>query len=50
MTYVIVDIQTNTTVGEPYTNRNRARARADKLDMEYGAHRYQAIPIELYTA
>lgn len=50
MTYVIVDIQTNAIVGKPYTDSNRARARADKLDMDYGAHRYQAIPIELYTA
>lgn len=27
-------------VGKPYANRRRAQTRADKLNLEYGAHRY----------
>lgn len=38
--YVIIDRHTMQQVGKPYTNRSRARARVDKLDMQYGAYRY----------
>jgi len=41
-TYKIIDLKTQQQVGKNYkgTQRNRARARADKLDLEYGAYRY----------
>ncbi|WP_391558967.1 hypothetical protein [Robertmurraya sp.] len=39
-TYVIIDIQTKTTVGKVYTERKRASAQANRLDMKYGAIRY----------
>lgn len=48
MQYIVVDTQTRAVVGKPYSDRNRARTRADKLDMTYGAHRYVAMPIDLY--
>lgn len=43
---IIVDSQTGEFVSEPYLykNRNKARARADKLDMDYGAVRYKVVP------
>ncbi len=38
----IIDLHTGQQIGKDYTykNRNRARRRADKLDLEYGAYRY----------
>lgn len=46
-TYQIIDAQTGKAVSGiySYAQRNRARARADKLNLEYGAHRYAAQPI-----
>ena len=43
---IIVDSQTGRFVSKPYLykNRDKARARADKLDMEYGAVRYKVVP------
>ena len=40
--YKIIDKNTNLQVGKDYAynQRNRARARADKLDLAYGAYRY----------
>lgn len=38
--FQIIDKQTGLVVGKPYSSRSRARARADKLDNEYGAYRY----------
>ena len=45
--YRIIDSKTGQQVGATYTyaNRNRARSRADRLNLEYGAHRYSARPI-----
>ena len=45
--YRVIDLQTRKQMGNnyAYAQRNRARARADKLDLEYGAHRYTAQPI-----
>jgi hypothetical protein len=43
--YVIVDRHTKLRVGKPYLNRARARARADRLDLEYGAYRYHVESI-----
>lgn len=47
--YQIVDVHTGNLVGKMYgaakTQARRARTRADKLDLEYGAHRYTAKPI-----
>ena len=45
ITYQIRDIRTHQWVSKVYTwkNRKRARNRADKLNLEYGAHRYSAI-------
>lgn len=47
--YIIVDTLTGRQVGKRYgwASRNRARARADKLDLEYGACRYRAFPADL---
>ena len=47
--YVIVDTKTGTIVSQPYSyaNRNRARARADRMDNAYGAYRYRATPVDL---
>lgn len=45
---IIVDSQTGRYVSRPYLyrNRNKARARADKLDSEYGAVRYKVVPFD----
>lgn len=32
-------------VGKPYSCRKRARTRADRLDLEYGAYRYSVRPV-----
>ena len=42
--YRIVDLKTGLQVGKDYQykNRNRARNRAEKLNLEYGCHRYTA--------
>jgi hypothetical protein len=32
-------------VGKPYTCGKRARTRAEKLNLEYGAHRYSVRPV-----
>lgn len=40
-TYTIVDGRNgHVAVSKPYSNRKRAQTRADKLNLEYGAHRY----------
>ncbi len=43
-TYQIIDSQTGNAVSGVYTysQRNRARNKAEKLNLEYGAHRYYA--------
>jgi hypothetical protein len=43
--YEIIDNQTGLRVGGTYTNRRRARTRADKLDLAYGAYRYTVRPV-----
>ena len=43
--YELIDTKTNTVIGTySYAQRNRARARRDKLDLEYGAIRYILKP------
>lgn len=37
--FKVIDKQTQQVMGT-YATRNRARNKADKLDMEYGAYRY----------
>ncbi|MBD4207880.1 hypothetical protein [Staphylococcus aureus] len=44
-TYQIIDIKTGTQVGATYSDRKRASARANKLDLAYGAVRYVVRPI-----
>lgn len=46
-TYQIVDHRTGQNVGGIYlyAQRTRARNKAEKLNQEYGAHRYSATPI-----
>lgn len=46
-TYQIIDHKTGNAVSGiySYAQRNRARNRAEKLNLEYGAHRYSAQPI-----
>jgi len=43
----IIDLRTRQQVGKDYAyeHRNRARNRAEKLNLEYGAHRYTAKTI-----
>jgi hypothetical protein len=45
--YYIVDLQNNLKISKNYTwkNRNRARNRAEKLNLEYGAHRYNVAMV-----
>lgn len=45
-TYQIIDLQNGNKVSGvySYTHRNRARNKAEKLNLEYGAHRYVATP------
>lgn len=38
--YIVIDRQTGEQVGKPYTSKNRARSRVDKLDGAYGGYRY----------
>lgn len=41
--YVVIDIKTKQVVYRTtYANRTRARSKADRLDLEYGACRYRA--------
>jgi len=40
-TWTIIDLRrSGQEVSKPYGNRTRARTRADKLNLQYGAHRY----------
>lgn len=43
---IIVDSQTGRFVSKPYLykNRDKARARADRMDSDYGAVRYKVVP------
>lgn len=43
----IWDSQAKAWASADYTSRSRARARADRLDNEYGAYRYFVKPIEI---
>jgi hypothetical protein len=44
--YHLTDLQTGNILGiYKYAQRNRARNRAEKLNFEYGAHRYAACPV-----
>jgi hypothetical protein len=43
--WVIIDNQTKKPVSKILTNRSRARSRADKLDLQYGAVRYRVMPL-----
>ena len=43
--YAVIDRQTGLQVGKDYTSKNRARSRADKLDLQYGAYRYSVRTI-----
>lgn len=45
--YKIIDMKTGEQIGKDYTysQRKRARNRADKLDLEYGAYRYSVRPV-----
>ena len=38
--YIVIDLHTKEQVGTPYADIKRARSRATKLDLVYGAHRY----------
>ena len=43
MTYMVKDLKTQKYVSSEYATRVRAQRRADKLDVEYGAHRYIVV-------
>lgn len=45
-TYEIFDVRTRSVVGKPYASRQRASARANKLDLAYGAVRYVVRPVQ----
>ena len=44
---IIIDRQTGTQIGKPYTDKKRARSRANKLDLQYGAYRYTVKTVEV---
>ena len=45
-TYQLIDTKTQKVIATySYAQRNRARARRDKLDLQYGAIRYIVKPI-----
>lgn len=44
--YHIIDNHTKRVVSAPYKSRRRARLRADRLDLEYGAIKYQVKEIQ----
>ena len=46
--YQVIDFKTGQVMGI-YVSRRRARAKADKLDLEYGAYRYfvRAVDVEV---
>jgi hypothetical protein len=45
--YRVMDLQSQTQVGKDYARKSGARAsrRAEKLNLEWGAHRYDRRPI-----
>jgi hypothetical protein len=44
--YNLTDLHTGNVLGTyKYAQRKRARNRADKLNLQYGAHRYDARPV-----
>ncbi len=45
--YQVVNFKTRELVGQPFKSRGRARRRADKLDLEYGAISYIVKPVEV---
>lgn len=47
--YRIIDIHTGQQVGSDYSyaSRKRARTRAEKLNLAYGAHRYTVRMVQL---
>jgi hypothetical protein len=38
--YKVIDGQTSQIVGKPFASLARARTKAERLDLEYGAYRY----------
>lgn len=44
---IIIDRHTGAQIGKPYTDKNRARTRANKLDLQYGAYRYTVKTVEV---
>ncbi|KAK46371.1 hypothetical protein BG58_11140 [Caballeronia jiangsuensis] len=44
--YEVIDCKTGKRVGKPYATRVAASRRADKLDLEYGAIRYNVRRVE----
>jgi hypothetical protein len=44
--YNLTDLHTGKILGTyTYAQRNRARNRAGRLDLQYGSHRYAACPV-----
>lgn len=44
--YNLTDLQTGAILGTyKYAQRNRARNKAEKLNLQYGGHRYSACPV-----
>lgn len=43
MRYLVIDRQTKKVMGS-YSTRKKASTKADKLDLEYGAYRYNVVP------
>jgi hypothetical protein len=48
--YEVFDTHTRSAVGKPYNSGPRATTRAEKLNQEYGAHRYTRRPMGGYKA
>jgi len=45
--YNVIDLLTKLPVGKPLSTRQRARNKADRKDLEYGACRYGVKPVEV---
>ena len=43
--YQVIDNQTRLPIGKPMASKQRARAKRDRLDLEYGAVRYSVVPV-----
>jgi hypothetical protein len=46
MRYQVIDNRSNVPVGKPMVSKQRARAKRERLDLEYGAVRYRVQEVQ----